>query len=512
MAWTPDFLTALSVRTAGRRYLLQVVEVWREPGVAYAIGSHTGMLAGQGTPLITGVAVSGPSVTPRSWTGMIGQWNVTIAGDLSELFSRMARGTMLELLMGTEGMVVADFERVAVGQLRDLRGTGPTYTLEVLGPDAACRQRLDGRYTQNRLFGALGTTTTLAAAYTPGDTSIEVVNNLGFDQETGAKGAFRITPTAGDPFYLTYTGTATAPFRFTGVSAAGVCGTMEVAAAIGDEVEEVAYLAGHPLDIARKILVSQGSGNGVYDTYPLNWGVGMLDEFIDHDDIDQVRDTVVTVAAGTYKWEWIQTAPADNAYAWLVAFLAPAGLILTTRQGCLTIRAAQDSQAPALHSGITITDADISSVKLYEAFDSRHSPEYTNVLVTIGASTSGAAPADYGVEDAATLPSANRYALDLSDRVFANETEHANEVHTRIQQALMRVPERIGVVCAGTRLAQLANLDQVYLTTTRIQSRRDGRAGFTNRPAVIESVSPRWGEAAVDVVMWVYPETGDDFA
>lgn len=511
MSWSADFIARLERRQQANRYVLQVIEVYAEPGLAYAIGSHRGLVASQGKPRIVRVSNTGPTATPRAWSSTVGQFNVTFAGDLGEVCAHITRGTIVELLVGLEGMSPADFQRVNLGIVRDVRGVGPEHTIEVFGIDAAFRQRLTGAHQQSQLFSNLGIDSTLAADYTPADTELEVVSTSSFNRETGATGAVKITPTSGDPFYLTYTGTATGPVRFTGLSATGACGTTAVAAVTGDRVEEVAYLSGHPLDIARKILASRGTGNGSYDAYPAAWGLGLLDELIDHDDIDQVKANIVSVASGTYKWEYIQQTLAEDGFAWLAAFLRPAGLILTVRQGSVTIRAAQNSQTGVV-SGYTLADKDIARFNDYDAFDYRHMPEHTLLVVNHSTGDSFSAPSAFGLEDAATLPSALTYVVDLSDRIFTNASEQVYEVHHRVQESVYRVPERIVVTCPGLRLAPLANLDLFEFTSKILPSRRDGAAGFTDRRAVIEQITPRWFDGVVDLSFLVYPETGDLFA
>lgn len=507
MGWSDAFKAALSARTLAPLYLLEVVSVWEEPGAPYLITSDPRL---GGDPLIErgGIQVQGQTVSPRGWSSVIGGFTVRLVGDPSRALQHLTRGTIVELRMGFSGWDPDDFEPIALGQVRNLRGTPPVWSLEVLDLLSALRQRLDTTRGVHMLFSDATSVAELTANYTPGDTSLEVSTTSLFQRETGADGAVLVTPTTGAPFYLTWSGTGTGPTRFTGVSTSGVCGTPAVAAVIGDAVQEVVLLAGHPLDIARKIMCSRGGGNGAYDVFPATWGLGLLDELVDHDDVDQWRDEVVRVASGDYVWQYPQTATVEDAYSWLAGLLAGAGLCLVMRQGRLTIRAAQDTQAPRLHSGITITDADIIGIEEYEAWEQGHSPEYC--YVTVASADAAEGTLDAGTE-AATLPQAVGASYNLSDRVFDNQSAQTGEVLARVRESALGVPERLVLRCVGLRLAELTALDIVTLTSSRAWSRRDGTAGFDGRDVEVDEMTPDYVGGTVRIGLLIYPQSEDTF-
>lgn len=508
MSWSPAFLDAIANRARAPRYLLEVVEMGRAPGTAYSVGSHKGL----GTSTVVGargVKVQGATLSPRGWTSTIGAFYIGIVGDIRELLQHVTRGTVVQLKAGFDGMLPSQFQPIAVGQVRNLRGRAPMWTLETHDLATAVRQRMDTSTALSELFAGIGSVAEVSFAYTPADTELNVTTFTGFGKQTGGKGAVLVTPVTGDPFYLTYTGTATSPNRLTGVSAAGVYGSTAVYAAPTSDVTEVAWLDGHPLDIVRRILTSRDGTNGAYDVYPGGWGLGIDSAMIDNEDIDRWEADAMVVASGTYEWNLIQAALVDDSLAWMSAFLSPAGMFLSSRQGRLTVRAAQDTQTAPYHSGISITDADVSAVLDYEAWDYTHFPEHSTMYVRstpLSMLTVSAGGVTY-----ATLPGGTGVEYDLSDRLFANGVAVSDEMFARMKESLVRVPERIAFQAAGLRLSQLAPGDVVDFTSKRTHSRRDGAAGWNERRALVAEVSPDWDGGTVRIALFIYPESEDAF-
>lgn len=507
MAWSASFLDALSSRRRGLRYVLERVEVHEEPGSAWSVGSHSSLGCSETRIGLRGVEVQGATLSPRGWSSTIGAFSVVIVGEIKHLLAAITKGTVVALKVGFEGMNVWDFETVAIGQVRNLRGTPPYWTLEVLDFYSACRSRLTNDYNFVRLFSTVGNTAAITnTAYDPASsTYVEVDDNMQFDLESGGTGAIKITASGSDPFYVTYTGKTMSPYKFTGISTSDKYGTTRVAAPIGSTVNEVAYLRGHPLDLARKLLIS-GSGTGTYSTLPDYWGFAIPTNLVDHDDIDNWKD-VAKVGSGSYEWEYLKETSESDAYSFLSSFLASAGLFLTVRQGMLTVRAGQDTASATFHSGIEVTDADIESVEEYEAWDNGHSQEYANCYA-VGATQSRVSTSSR----AATLPSEQTLTYDVSDRVWSNEAAILDEMLGRLTESAKRVPERLSLRCAGLRLAQLAPGDVVDLTTTKAYSRRDGADGFDGRRALVTEVSPSWAGGVVTLGLLVYPESEDEHA
>lgn len=509
MSWSAAFIEGLGARTTSLRAILGVYKISGEPGSPWTIGSHPGLGTDDTLRLgIRGIRQQGATLSPISWSTTVGMTTVTVVGDPQVMHQHVTRGTCLALYLGLPGMDPGDFEVIAVGPYRSMRGVGPAFTIEILDLLAAMPQRWAlTNPASNELFYDVEGSTTLAADYTVGDSSVEVASTGVFQRETGSDGAVLITPSTGDPFYLLYSGTATGPARLTGVSAAAHMGTTAADAVAGNAVTNVAYLAGHPLDIVRKVLMSREQSNSVYDTLPARWGLGILNQLVDNDDIDAWRDSIVKVATGTYQWKLAVPAKIENAYEWLTTEWSRAGMFPTIRQGRITWRAARSSVQTQLHSGLAIRDTDVVEVLGYEDYDAENGEEYSGVAV-YSADGSGALQS----ETPATLPALDTVLVYQPSGLFGAWPEVVPEMTARLSESGLRVPERLRLLLSTCRWAQWCPGDMAVLYLTRVQSRRDGKAGFWGRQAHVVEVSPQWCEWTVAVTVLVYPDSGTQFA
>lgn len=498
MPWSPGFISALDNPELRPRFLVERLRVWNEPGAAWSGASWEGA-HGLARIELGGVEVAGQNLKPRGWTGSVGGFTVGLVGDLLPWSRKLVRGTIVRVRMGLGGPGSTRWETVATGQVRNIRGRPPRWRLECLDLFSAARQRLERGLFEPKLFTGIGSTESLTSARTVGATSYPVGSTAGFGRETGGSGAFLVESSSGA--YLRKW-TAAGPTAFTVDGSSPFMGTTDVGASSGTTIREVAYLEGHPVDIARKVLCSRGSGtNGPWDVLPSAWGLGFSHNLLDHDDIEATKRLLQV--PGGYVAQWAQTEPVADAFGWLQGFLAPFGLFLAQRQGRITIRAGMATHRAASRrdSGIHITDSDIDEVLSYEAYDNGHPVEYLDARVfTRGwAST----PSTY---DAATLPAQPYLDYDLSDRVFENAANVGTELYHRLRESARRIPERLVLRCAGLRLAQAASGDIAFLTTTRAWSRLRGSAGFQRRRVVLDQVSPRLVNSSVDVGLLVYPK------
>lgn len=509
MTWSTAFIEALDTTPAAVLFKLARLEVYNEPGSSWSVGSVAG-IATECRIAVDGVKLQGQSVNPRGpWSTTIGGFTVDLVGELDALQS-ITRGSVVALYVGFAGMALSAFERVAIGQVVNLTGIAPKFTLQLRDLFSSFKSRLTVA-REGILFSGLSSTT-LTADAAVADGTYTVADTTGFKRETGGMGLVLVTPASGTAYFRRWSASTATTFTIDTPATASVVGTTDIGAVAGDVITEVAYLYGHPLDIARKVLASRGSGlNGAYDTLPIRWGLGIDDALIDHADINAWQ-AIAAVLSGTYVWELAMTGKQDDALTWLSGHLASAGFVLCMRQGMITIRAAQSSLAATAYPDIvTIDDSDIESVESYEAFDSRFDVEYQGVEIT----THSGATASSSVE-VATLPQRENLAIDVSDKVFRDPTTNQGvikaEMMVRLVEAATKVPERIVLRCVGRRLAQLTVLDAARLTTTRVQSRRDGAAGFYLRRCLIDEVSPDYARGGVRVGVLVFPETDDVFA
>lgn len=510
MAWSADFLTALEQRQQALAFYVERLAVSAAPGTAYRLSSHDDL--GEDEVRLGRVEVQGCRLDPRGWHTTFGAAVFEVFGGDSAATSglgwlqAMTRGTFVAIYAGFEDWDEADFEQIFLGQIRNVSGVRPRWQVECIDLFTAFKTRVTRSNNNLYLFSSLGATT-VSTNFTFGvSTSLEVASTTGFEKTTGMSGLLYVTPTTGEPYYLSYTGTAAGPTRFTGVSTSAELGTSGANLSPGDTVQEAAWVYGHPVNVLRALLCSTGAGtNGAYDLAPATWGLNLNTGFLDHDDIDDT-ETFVQPSAGSWEFHAYALAETEDAWSWMAERMAALGLFFTMRQGLLTIRSALDTQTAT--TTFTIDDDDIEAITSYTAWDEGHAPEYQEVRVkaTLGGGTASTN------SDAATMPSSGLTIVDVSGHVFANTSAVEAEVLDRIQEHLLGVPESITVRCAGLRCAQLCPGDVVEFSTTRTDSRRAGGAGWSSEPALVVEVTPDWMGGTVTLGLLIYPPDQDVFS
>ena len=509
MAWSSTFLAALAGNVTPR-FRLNRVLFNTEAGDAVALSSESG------SPRIARVRVDGQEINPHTLSVTWGRCVVELIGeDLGDLRTRIARGTFFELLVGFDNMVEADFERIALGGVVSIRrNAGPAWSLEMLDLPASLRQRPTTTAADALLFapihrGGGGSSTTLSSNYTPGDATLNVVSTGGATYAaTGASLGLLITPSSGDPFYVLSTGAPTAN-TYTGCTA-GYMGTTDVAAVAGDSVWNIAYLSGHPISVALRVLTSgRGTANGSYDDYPGSWGLSVPVGLVDLNDAEAYRDTVSVPGGGAWVAQQAITEPIEDAMSWLIQWLAVSGHYLAMRQGCVTVRAWQPSATP-IATPVTeweIVDDDVVSFVAhewwYEGQDSEHSG-----IKTYTATTNTSYDDTYVYH----RPISDIRVFDMSAFVFSNEANIQADVGLRLQEAATRTPERVVLKLRGFKWSAMAVGDIARLTSRVLVSRLE-YGGLTGRRCVVTKVSATWGETPVtEVAMLIYPVAGDAWA
>lgn len=510
MAWSADFLTALEGRQQALAFYVERLAVTAAPGTAYRLSSHDGL--GEDEVRLGRVEVQGCRLDPRGWHTTFGAAVFEVLGGDSAATSglgwlqAMTRGTFVAIYAGFEGWDEADFEQIFLGQIRNVSGVRPSWRVECIDIFTAFRTRVTRANNNLHLFSSLSTTT-VSTNFTFGvDTALEVGSTSGFEKTTGMSGLLYVTPSGGDPYYLSYTGTAAGPTRFTGVGTTAELGTSGANLAPGDTVQEAAWVYGHPVNVLRALLCSTGAGtNGAYDLAPATWGLGINDGFLDHDDIDDT-ETLVQPSSGSWEFHAYALAKTEDAWAWMAERMAEVGLFFAMRQGLLTIRPALDTQTAG--AVLAIDDDDIEAITAYTAWDEGHAPEYQLVRVQ----ASSGVGTDSTNSDAATMPSGGLAIVDVSPYVFSNASAVEAELLDRVQEHLLGVPESITVRCAGLRLAQLCPGDVVEFSSTRTDSRRAGSAGWSSEPALVVEVTPDWMGGTVTLGLLIYPPDQDVFS
>lgn len=503
MSWTSTFIDLLG-SSQTRMYLAEVVTIGSEPGInGFKIASHYG-LSGDDSGKISMITTAGHSIRPGSWSSVVGAFDVFVTS-VGDVLGNIQRGSTIQVRMGFRGWATSAFEPILLGRVTRITRSGrsPQWCISCLDLYSATSYRIDVANSSG-LFDELGTTT-LTANSAIGDTTYDGVAFSNFERESGgANGAVLVATAAGAPYFRAWSA-LTATTLTIDAAGATLLGTTDIGASSADIVYEVAYMEGHPLTIARKILLSTGtaSANGAYDVYPNSWGLGIGQQYLDEIDMDRVL-TIVQPASGSYVIKVGQLDPVDDPRAWMEAtILAPFGLFFSMRQGLLTIRAAQDpTSAGAYTAGFELVLADVIEIEQWDAWDPDAPAEYTIVTTTAyGTSVSTTATV------AATLPAYEEIVIDVSTCLYDNKTAVLTEIGTRLGVYYTRIPElfrarvklRAAVLAAG-------DIITVTLGAPWLVSRRDWPGGYDGRRAVVTAIQVDYWRGFCTIDVRVYPD------
>lgn len=304
-----------------------------------------------------GLTFGAYGVQPVEWVPESGAWRFEIIvgptedGRRSQALRAVGRGRVVRLYMGFPGDGWSDYQIVASGRISGLEITpAGVVVVEVWDIVSALTARWAGGgdlRAEPQLFSKYRPPTTLAAAYTVGDTTLTITDaEPPATRQTGTTGAVKITPASGAAaFYLRFSGSATGPNRLTSVSSSLTYGTMAVNAGIGSVVEYIPLIFGSIPDLVCKLLTSTGAGtNGAYDVLPETWGYGLRDGVhVDVADIQSSTNSPLTAGlSSSGQIEVIVDPDVTDGLAWLNGVIAPYGAFLTVRQGLITLRCCQD--------------------------------------------------------------------------------------------------------------------------------------------------------------------------
>ncbi len=488
MAWSLAFQERLRLAKVQPIVVVRKLEVGGGFLGAWRFSTATdSLLAGA---IRGGVSDAGTSVSPRDWSTTIGAFSVTVgSSSLRDLLRVLARGQLAEMLVGFPGQGLADFERVRLGQLWGMRRNAEgTYTLEFRDIIAALGSRITTNVAQLELFytgAVVGGGNIATTDYTAGDGTLNINSSANFVKQDDAGGSgslpglIYITPTTGDPFYLTYTGSTGT--TLTGCSGTGALGTTAVDADIGDSVDALAYIDDHPADMARRVLLSSGAfATSGYDTLPASWGYGLPERLVDGTDMSKTR-TRTQPASGSDDWDFYSAAQQENGLTWLTTALQGGGFFLTQRQGSITVRAAVD---PYDHPpDAELSDADVYQYLDHEVWDSRLSRDYARTMTW-----SAELPTKTTVGTLAGLPADQTFTIDASAFVWTNQSAWRTELDGRLSVWALRVPERVRWI-GPAYLAALTPGDVIRLQSDTLGGRMDYAHGAKG---IVTRVIPKW--------------------
>lgn len=503
MSWSARFIDDLASTALTPIWRLQHLQLHTEAGAETRIYSHAG------TPRIGRVRIDGAKLNDYDLTTTWGRTVVELVGeDLGPLAEAGPRGTFWALYLGFPGYADSDFQRVAFGQWRQLSGRKPAWVMELVDAATGLRQRPVNETASMTLFYNLDPdlTTSTTADYVTADTTLTVNSTSGFARKTGGNGIIHVTPTSGDAFWLRWSGSTATTFT---VTATNELGSTRADSLTGSTVARAALLEDHPIVIALQVLTSTGGGaNGAWDVLPTAWGLAVPIGYVDYFDSYQYATHVAVVSAGSYKWSLALLAPEADAFGWLQTTLRAGGFYLTMRQGCLTVRAQQQSMVPiAALTDWQITDADIVEVS-QEWWSSDHQTEYGSITVAMASSS-----LSYTGTVVYQRPGEVNYTYDMASMVFSNQSAVQTEMLNRLVEAKKRTPEVLTLTLRGWWWAQMTPGDLGRVTTSRVVSRWFGAAGFADNRCKVVQVSPSWDSAPVTkVTVLVYASEATTWA
>lgn len=486
MSWSHAFTSELQRANPRRRFTLDSIG-----GVAYLPGTSSVWLSthDEGAfhlPIIArdGHSLRAASLQPGEWSSTMSELTIRLTRGWSYGLSGAGRGQLYQFRMGFQGWAWGDFQPLFTGRLVGVRrGTAGDWYVDLRSAAGLLVSRSTQQGLQTGLFYDLpqrGTTLATAIPASAGSGStFRIVTSAGVARETGGRYLVEITPDAGDPYLLECSSFNSATLTYT-ISGA-VFGATVLAAAAGNLVRPMGYVRDHPVDVVKKLITSTGDGtNGVYDTLPSAWGLGLPWSTINLDDMDVTKNVLNDGASPVASsWRVYSADPQDDGLGYIEGMLAGAGLFLTEAEGQLTVRPGTNSNGQQLEIQ-WVGDDEIVSLE-HNEWDPSAVLEYSRHRV-IGA-TSDSSQSDY----MATLPAALERVGQLP-YADTNEIGWRLNVLDRIAGWTTRLPESITLTLMGHKRAGLAPGAGLGIRSKRL----DSRSPFPDDLWMVTSCNPDW--------------------
>lgn len=496
--WAPDWPPKLAAEQLYLRFLVESLPI----GEVGAFEGQLRLASFEGATTYTNAIVreycriTHGSLRPGSWSRTYGSLEIGITGDV-DVRAYTARGQVIALRVGLEGQELADFERVWMGQVRNVRWDADHWVIEAVELPAALVNRFDSDSARSLLFYNLTSTTIdMAGGFDPaGDTTLTVTSGSGFERssEAGDRYCLLITPTTGSPYYILADTKTGADFTdLTVGTPSPLFATLSVDADDGDSVREVAYTETHPLRIVLRLLESSGTAgkNGDHDVLPQEWGYNISNEYIDEQDTEYFR-AISEPTSGSTQWQLLVTEQQEDALGWLTGWLSGAGFFLALRQGQITARAVRSpwvQQGGLWVDAATITDEDlVPGTVYYDTYDPDSPIEYGNSAWTTPISTLTITP-EATETDIGTRPVREQIQRHLTYDYDDNYREITAE---RMSPWDLRVPERMALQTAGLGLAHVTLGDFVRVDSAHVPTPRSRTDAAARRWLVIGG-GPDW--------------------
>jgi len=503
MGWGSAFVDGLAVQNRHPRYLLESVTVPSDlPPYGGTLNLSSFRVDGYTPTLATqGGSVTAGTLRLRDWTYQAATMSIPVLGDLADFRRYTQRGQVLAFRVGFNDDP-ATFQTVFLGTMVNVRrsSTGQ-WAIMLRELSYALTARLTATAGESGLFHDLGSTTTTDSptAYTVGDPTLNVTSTAAFRDDGQGTGAIKVTDSAsGNSFYLTYTGTSGGT-QFTGLSATGQFETTAIncQGSPASTVEEVAYSTEHPLELARRVLQSTGTGNNGTDAdlFPASWGYAIPKDHVNTNDLKYFIGTA-SPSSGADDVELVVDAEQENGKSWIDTFLRPGGFFLCQVQGQISGRCPVRPYTDQTPGHLVVTPDDVIGQPRYDMFEPDAPVEYSTIDVV---DAGGGSSSTSGDLDA--LPGAGTKTYTLSG-VYTGNGNRANirsEVLNRLGQYVIRTPERITVTLRTWRAAGSAPGDTCEFVWPWFTSR--DTTPWSEKKGLITAVSPNWYGDTVTVQM-----------
>jgi hypothetical protein len=431
------------------------------------------------------VVVSGGGLRLRDWQTSAPQLRVALRGTPLRLAAvrGVAPGATVQLQLET----VAGSERVFAGRLRESVTTEPgRLELVVDGAETWAQSRYAATGWRPGLWDGFTGTSTITATYTPGDTTLHTaIPSTPFCAGPGGPWVL-IHVDIGAGYYLAANTHAVG--LLSGVTMLQWVGEEPTAAPPGTVISYGPLVAGSPLDVLLRVLISSGAGTGgAYDVLPDGLAIpaGLIDT-VDAAALASCIGALGVVDRYTFGSTEPQREPEGGD---LLAWAAYLGLWLCQRQGALTVRAAVDPHDAAAWAALyvgDVTDALLLQVGAHTTRAPDCLPEYQAPLLW------RATPAllvpdgevDYGVVNdplrASLAPTTQPVGSSLAQLSYpveiasiawlipvAEQDEHVDDLRRRVAPWWGRQCEAVEVVLGGEAMGWACG-DLVSVTSIAI--------------------------------------------
>jgi len=409
MGWSSSFIRDLGNSTVEPNFVLRFNSM---PDFVGGVTVISGGYNQQGPSIEkSGPTFRGVSVIPQTWNVSFGGFSVPICGDISTLFPDVRRGSLAELYVDLNGSV----ERVAIGQLRQIRGFGTNWTLEFVDLITAMTARASGQIgtafdgndpDEFSYFPLVGKEQTITQNWFSSGTTFPLTISVDDirpfqDVETGGFRVAKIDNGSGLEFFVRYDSavTTSAPAGVLNLSFVhstivtvypGINGCKN--AASGSKITSVGMLNGKTWEIFAKILLSRDGQNvNTYDKYKKlsNFGAFLNTNLFDTGDADaQTYIKSSDPSSVVYEWSYVFFSAWNNGIRTFVDAAAQTGQWPTWRQNSLSWRGCQDpDQASTIAA--QINDKDIISIDNIDIFDPNNKSTFYNSKNIYGLQTGG---------------------------------------------------------------------------------------------------------------------------